>query len=197
MVLLTAPCLTFSIAGLLTPAQSATQGFKTFLGYSLQPDLYMGYGASINNEPLYTFEYPASWEEMIPTKTEKSTMGMDGRVVNPTKKGKENAFVIALGGKDYADARLTDLKSTLVAMAGSDPDLREVVSNAIQINQEVKKVAGRDVYMYDILSDRYRYLSTVSIKDGTVFGLFIKAPPQTFIADEDDLRHIQKSFQLL
>lgn len=40
-------------------------------------------------------------------------------------------------GKDYADARLTDLKSTLVAMAGSDPDLREVVSNAIQINQEV------------------------------------------------------------
>lgn len=35
MVLLTAPCLTFSIAGLLTPAQSATQGFKTFLGMSL------------------------------------------------------------------------------------------------------------------------------------------------------------------
>lgn len=33
-----------------------------------------------------------------PTIPNHMLQGMDGRVVNPTKKGKENAFVIALGG---------------------------------------------------------------------------------------------------
>jgi hypothetical protein len=50
---------------------------------------------------------------------------MDGLVRDPGHK-RTRAFVVALGGKDYADARLTDANSTLRAMAGGDPDLREV-----------------------------------------------------------------------
>jgi len=43
------------------------------------PDLYLGYGAAKDSPPLYTFEYPASWEEEAPSKTTKSTMcgGLD------------------------------------------------------------------------------------------------------------------------
>jgi hypothetical protein len=43
-------------------------------GYNMQPDLYLGYGKTMNMEPMYTFEYPAEWVEDDVTKTEKSTM---------------------------------------------------------------------------------------------------------------------------
>ena len=46
-------------------------------------------------------------------------MGMDGLVVDPASRGRTRVFVVALGGKDYADARLTDAASTLRAMAGA------------------------------------------------------------------------------
>ena len=38
------------------------------------PDLYLGYGASKDSPPLYSFEYPSDWEEQVVTKTDKSTM---------------------------------------------------------------------------------------------------------------------------
>lgn len=41
------------------------------------PDLYMGYGATRDAPPMYSFEYPASWEEQGVTKTDKSTMVSD------------------------------------------------------------------------------------------------------------------------
>lgn len=58
------------------------------VGYSQAPDLYMGYGQAKDAPAMYTFEYPADWEEDTPTKTEKSTMsvaaGVSAQVVcNP------------------------------------------------------------------------------------------------------------------
>jgi hypothetical protein len=34
----------------------------------------MGYGQASDAPPLYSFEYPATWEEETVTKTDKSTM---------------------------------------------------------------------------------------------------------------------------
>lgn len=56
------------------PVQYAEWSRRPF-GMLLQaPDLYLGYGAAKDSPPLYTFEYPASWEEEAPSKTTKSTM---------------------------------------------------------------------------------------------------------------------------
>jgi hypothetical protein len=45
------------------------------------PDLYLGYGASRDSPPMYSFEYPSDWEEEAVTKTDKSTMVGTGRVM--------------------------------------------------------------------------------------------------------------------
>jgi hypothetical protein len=69
----------------------------------------------------YTFEYPPEWKSEVPSKVEKGTQGVDGRVVNP--KGKDQrAFVITLGraGEDNARFQLTDLDSTFAGFAGAD-----------------------------------------------------------------------------
>lgn len=170
--------------------------YKMFTGYNMQPDLYLGYGTSMNHIPMYTFEYPVSWEEDSVTKTEKSTMGMDGRVIHP-KRAKEKAFVIALGGKDYADARMVSLKQTMDAFAGGDADLRECLSDAYDLQEDARKVDGRDVFYYDIKSDKRRYLSTISLKDGTMYALFVTAPVSSFAKDEEQLKHIQNTFKLM
>jgi hypothetical protein len=59
------------------------------------------------------------------------------------------------------------------------------------------KINGREVYFYDIQSDKRRYLSTISLKDGTMYALFVTAPPAAFTKDEAGLRHIQETFTLL
>jgi hypothetical protein len=62
----------------------------------------------------------------------------------------------------------------------------------------VKKVAGKEVYMYDITSDRRRYLSTIAQgQDGTMYALFVTASPSAFARKEQQLRHIQDTFVLL
>lgn len=180
-------------------AQAAEDGYRKFMGYNMQPDLYLGrdYGTSMNQTPQYSFEYPSEWQEDEITKTEKSTMGMDGRVMDP-KHPKERAFVIALGGKDYKDARLVNLKQTMDAFAGGDADLRAAITDATDIKQVVKKMAGKEVYMYDITSDRRRYLSTIAQgQDGTMYALFVTASPSAFARKEQQLRHIQDTFVLL
>ena len=63
--------------------------------------------------------------------------------------------------------------------------------------QAESKVAGREVYYYDIQSDKRRYLATISQKDGTMYALFVTAPPAAFNKDEAGLRHIQETFTLL
>jgi len=47
-------------------------------------------------------------------------------------------------------AHLTDTTSTLRAMAGGDPDLREAVSNASAVSASVKKIQGVETYCYEI-----------------------------------------------
>ncbi|KAF8073086.1 thylakoid lumenal protein [Scenedesmus sp. PABB004] len=177
------------------PVRAAEAGYKTFLGYSQAPDLYMGYGQAQDAPPLYSFDYPANWEVDIPTKTEKSTMGMDGRVVHPETR-KELAYVVALGGKDYRDSVLTDAKTSLIVFAGSDPDMRQALTDGT-VKQSKVKVNGSDLYVYDIASNRRRYLSSIGKKGDTVFALVVTAPIAAFERDAAGLQHIQDSFRLL
>jgi hypothetical protein len=173
--------------------------YKKFLGYSAAPDLYLGYGQATDNRmadpPVYSFEYPADWTEEIPTKTEKSTMGMDGRVMHPSTR-KELAYVVALGGKDYRDSVLKDARSSLIVFAGGDPDLRQAVTDG-KVQQATKRVNGSDLYVFDIASEKRRYLSSIGKKGDTVFALVVTAPSSAFEKDYAALKHIQDTFQLL
>ncbi|KIZ00295.1 Thylakoid lumenal protein [Monoraphidium neglectum] len=102
------------------PAKADSE-YKTFLGLASPPTSYGGYGGNANEEPKYSFEYPPEWKSEVPSKVEKGTQGVDGRVVNP--KGKDQrAFVITLGraGEDNKSFRLTDLDSTFAGFAGAD-----------------------------------------------------------------------------
>jgi hypothetical protein len=144
---------------------------------------------------MYSFEYPASWEEQAVTKTDKSTMGMDGMVKHP-KTRKEQAYVIALGGKDYRDSVLKDAKTSLIVIAGGDPDLRQAVSDG-EVKQVSKTINGTPMYMYEINSDKRGYLSTIGKKGDTVFALVVTAPRAAFTEDAQALRHIQDTFKLL
>lgn len=180
-------------SGFIGPARA--EGYKTFLGYSQAPDLYLGYGAAKDSPPLYTFEYPASWEEEAPSKTTKSTMGMDGLVLHP-KTRKEQAYVVALGGKDYRDSVLKDARTSLIAIAGGDPDLRQAVTDG-EVKQVERTINGTPMYMYEITSDRRTYLSTIGKKGDTIFALVVTAPHNAFEQDAADLRHIQDTFKLL
>ncbi|KIY97052.1 thylakoid lumen protein [Monoraphidium neglectum] len=187
-------------------AAGGTDGWAKFTGYALQPDLYLGQGytrpMNYDNEPKYTFEYPGSWQEEPVSKTDKSTMGMDGMVRDPRSK-RTKAFVVTLGGKDYAMARLTDAKMAIqagrfsFAMAGSDPDLREAVSNASNMDATKRVIDGVETYCYDISGDRAHYLAKVAIKDQTVFGLFVATPVNAWDANQGGMRHVYDSFKLL
>lgn len=183
------------------PALAAEGASNTFLGYSLQPDLYLGQGYQLamnyKDAPKYKFEYPSDWEESPVSKTDKSTMGMDGMVVDPASRGRTKAFVVALGGKDYEMAHLTDTTSTLRAMAGGDPDLREAVSNASAVSASVKKIQGVETYCYEIEGDKAHYLAKVAQKDGTIFGMFASTPLAAWERNEKGLRMIYDSFTLL
>lgn len=183
------------LVGGTAPAKAQENGYKTYLGYSQAPDLYLGYGQAQDAAARYTFEYPADWEEEIPTKTEKSTMGMDGRVIHPRTR-KEMAYVIALGGKDYRDSVLKDAKTSLIVIAGGDPDMRQALSDGV-VQQAEKRINGTDMYVYDVRSDKRHYLSTIGKKGDTVFALVVTAPTGAFEKDATGLRHIQDTFKLL
>lgn len=177
------------------PSKATTQGFKKFLGYSQAPDLYLGYGQAKDAAPMYSFEYPADWEEETPTKTEKSTMGMDGRVIAPRTR-KEMAYVVALGGKDYRDSVLKDAKTSLTVIAGGDPDMRQALTDGV-VKQDEKRINGTAMYVYDVKSDKRHYLSTIGKKGDTVYALVVTAPANAYEKDAEGLRHIQETFQLL
>jgi hypothetical protein len=169
--------------------------FKTFLGYNQAPDLYLGYGASRDSPPMYSFEYPSDWEEEAVTKTDKSTMGMDGMVKHPSTR-KEQAYVIALGGKDYRDSVLKDAKTSLIVIAGGDPDLRQAVTDG-EVKQVERKINGTPMFTYEITSDKRNYLSTIGKKGDTVFALVVTAPHAAYEKDAVALKHIQDTFKLL
>jgi hypothetical protein len=81
-----------------------------------------------NKTAKYTFEYPASWKQEVPSKVEKGTQGVDGRVAAPGRAGKDfRAFVITLGraGEDNKSFKLTeDRESAFASFAGADYDLQ-------------------------------------------------------------------------
>eukprot|EP00775_Hariotina_reticulata_P003835 gene3835-4092_t len=145
------------------------EAYATFFGMATPPTSYGGYGGNANEQPKYTFEYPSNWKSEVPSKVEKGTQGIDGRVVNPKTKD-QRAFVITLGraGEDNKSFRLTDMESTFQSFAGADYDLQS-----------------------------YRYLSSIAVKDGKVFALFVRSPTRAFTAAEPDLRHIVDTFRLL
>jgi hypothetical protein len=58
-------------------------------------------------------------------------------------------------------------------------------------------VNGSDLYVFDIASDKRRYLSSIGKKGDTVFALVVTAPANAFERDYAALKHIQDTFQLL
>jgi hypothetical protein len=63
--------------------------------------------------------------------------------------------------------------------------------------QATRKVNGSDLYVFDIASDKRRYLSSIGKKGDTVFALVVTAPANAFERDYAALKHIQDTFQLL
>jgi hypothetical protein len=195
----------------------------------------------------------------VPSKVEKGTQGVDGRVAAPGRAGKEyRAFVITLGraGEDNKSFRLTDdRESAFASFAGADYDLQvrpgqrrsggegrggggegsaktrsapgkktnaenplppkktqpkphptsttkqkqDSLSNAtnVKVTERTDEATGVSFYDYDIDSPDYRYLSSIAVKGGKVFALFVRSPARGFEAQEKDLRHIQETFKLL
>jgi len=150
--------------------------------------------------PKYSFEYPGEYKVHKPTKTEKSTMGMDGCVIHTQDKDVK-AFVISLSGPDYRGAQLNpDKHKQLLAMATSDYDMREAISSASSIEARERKLPGSStkVYDYEIKSEEGHWLSTMGVgPDGTMFALMIVSPNNMWGRVEGDMRHLQSTFQLL
>jgi len=181
-----------------TPAFAEGEEYTTFLGYATPPTSYGGYGGNAKEDAKYTFEYPTGWKSEVPSKTEKGTQGVDGRVVNPRVKG-QRASVITLGraGEDNKSFKLTDLDSTFAGFAGADYDLQDALSAATEIGKSQREVDGITFYDYDIDSPETRYLASITVKGGKVFALFVKSPARNFNSSEDKLRHILTTFKLL
>jgi hypothetical protein len=69
------------------PNKGAAAEYVTFYGLASPPTSYGGYGGNAKEAAKYTFDYPSSWKQEVPSKVEKGTQGIDGRVVNPRVKG--------------------------------------------------------------------------------------------------------------
>ncbi|KAL6765703.1 thylakoid lumen protein [Haematococcus lacustris] len=179
-------------------ALASEEEYVPFFGFATPPTSYGGYGGNAKEAPKYTFEYPSGWKPEIPSKVEKGTQGVDGRVVNPRVKG-QKAVVITLGraGEDGKSFRLTDLDSTFQGFAGADYDLQDAFSGASEITKTQKDVDGYTFFSYDIDSPEVRYLSSIVVRDGKVFALFVKSPTKNFNSSEEKLRHMIDTFRLL
>ncbi|KAI8467624.1 MAG: thylakoid lumen protein [Monoraphidium minutum] len=176
----------------------AEEGYKTFAGMATPPTSYGGYGGNANELPKYSFEYPAEWKSEVPSKVEKGTQGVDGRVVNPKSK-EQRAFVITLGraGEDNKSFKLTDIDSTFAGFAGADYYLQDALSSANEIGRSQREKDGITFFQYDIDSPDFRYLASIAVKDGKVFALFVRCPARAFSKAEGDLRRIVDTFTLL
>jgi hypothetical protein len=184
---------------MLQQSAQANEGeFSTLLGMASPPTSYGGYGGNANEKPKYTFEYPTGWKSEVPSKVEKGTQGVDSRVVNPRSKD-QRAFVITLtrAGEDDKSFRLTDIDQTFASFAGADYNLQDALNDAEDIVKTEAERNGIKFYDYEIQSPAYHYLSSVAIKDGKVFALFVRSPSKTFAASESNLRHIVDTFRLL
>ncbi|KAG1658706.1 hypothetical protein FOA52_005284 [Chlamydomonas sp. UWO 241] len=109
------------------------------------------------------------------------------------------AFVITLGraGEDGKTFVLRDTESTFAGFAGADYNLQDSLSLATNIEKVKVTVNETDFYQFDIDSPNFRYLSSVAVKDGKVFALFVRCPARQFAAQEVDLRHMIETFRLV
>mmetsp|Transcript_25172 Transcript_25172/g.63883 ORF Transcript_25172/g.63883 Transcript_25172/m.63883 type:complete len:261 (-) Transcript_25172:836-1618(-) len=181
-------------------AAPAEVTYKTLNGYAQPPDTYLGYADRTSNIPAkYSIQYPSDWVVQIPSKTEKSTMGMDIRV-HHKKNDDLEAFVIALSGPDYAGVQLSpDPVKQLTTMATSDYELRDAITEKVSLQSSARTVKGVKFYDYDLESQDRHYLSTMTVgPDGTMYALMVKAPAgRLFARNEPVLRKIAESFTLL
>mmetsp|Transcript_12973 Transcript_12973/g.35342 ORF Transcript_12973/g.35342 Transcript_12973/m.35342 type:complete len:277 (+) Transcript_12973:92-922(+) len=194
--------------GNIPRTEKASDEYAIFYGYATPPTSYGGYGGTANEPPKYTFEYPAPWKIDIPSKSEKGTKGIDGRVISDkgTKgiQGKgQRAFVITLGraGEDNKAFKLSDLDSTFAGFSSADYDLQDSLALADEVIQGQRQVEDKDgtltFYTYDIVSPVNRYLASISVKYGKVYALFVKSPAKEFEQNEGQLRHIIDTFRLV
>lgn len=70
-------------------------------------------------------------------------------------------------------------------------------ATSVKVAERADDASGVTFYEYDIDSPDYRYLSSIAVKSGKVFALFVRSPARGFAASEKDLRHIQETFRLL
>jgi len=148
---------------------------------------------------VYTFEFPSEWKIDAINKVEKGTKGIDGRVYNTkvSKKG-ESAFTIVLGraGEDDASFKIKDARKTFTGFYGADPGLLETLESDVEIVQKTREAGGYTYNEYEIMGDTISYLVTITVFEGKLFALFVRAPSDKFKKDEAVLRKIQKSYGL-
>lgn len=85
------------------------------------PTSYGGYGGNDPNElPKYQFDYPKTWQSVVPNKVEKGTQGIDCRIIDPKNKG-HRIFVITLGraGEDRASFQLRSVAAWMRGKRGA------------------------------------------------------------------------------
>jgi len=173
---------------------------NVFYGTAFPPGTYGGYDPDAKNKAVYTFEYPDGWKTDPPSKVEKGTKGIDGRVFNPTvsKKG-EQAFVIVLSraGEDNKSFKLKDTESTFSGFVIADPDLQDALENAEEVTQSEREIGGLTFYDYQIKGPGTNYLSSITVNnEGKLFALFVKAPATLMAKDKAGLAKIINTFQL-
>jgi hypothetical protein len=170
----------------------------TFYGTASPPTSYGGYGGNAKEDAKYYFNYPSSWKSIVPNKVEKGTQGIDCRVVNPKNK-QQQAFVITFGraGEDNKSFRLTDIETTFAGFAGADADMQDAISTATDKKTFDREIDGQKYFDIEIDSPDVQYLSSVTVKDGKVYAMFVKSPTRTFQNDEKMLRSIVSSFRTI
>lgn len=173
-------------------------GLETYYGLATPPTSYGGYGGNANEDPKYSFSYPANWKITAVNKVQKGTQGIDCIITSPRNKNMR-VFVIALGraGEDDKSFKLTDVDSTFAGFAGADYNLQDALVSSTGTKKGKREVDGRQFYDYDITSPDTRYLSTITVKDGKVFAFFIKSPTKQFEAMEGVFKTMLNSFKTL
>ncbi|GAB5368734.1 hypothetical protein AAMO2058_001345300 [Amorphochlora amoebiformis] len=171
-----------------------------FYGTAFPPGTYGGYDPDAKNKAVYTFAFPDGWKTDPPSKVEKGTKGIDGRVFNPSipKKGQQ-AFVIVLSraGEDNKSFALKDTEATFSGFVIADPDLQIALEAADEVKQSTRQVNGLTFYDYEIEGPGTNYLSSITVNnEGKLFALFVKAPANLMAKEKTNLQNIIKSFTL-
>lgn len=198
---------TGTVLGLgLAMGERGASAAETFCGTAFPPATYGKYDPDACNKAVYTFQYPAGWVQDPLTKVEKGTKSIDGRVFKPAdpnekkpqlQKKSQNAFVVVLerAGEDGKAYELTDPQKTINSLAGTDYDLLDAVKGG-DTETKVTERKGQKFFDYKITGGPFSYFVTVTVSDGRLFAIFVKATGNDFDAEESVFSDIAKSFAL-